>query len=109
MQGKSGPKCGMKFMLCLSRSSESTCPSCKVYDANSARSGFTSNKNNSKDMAGNVIALHLLVDGLQLQPCNPTVVAARDGTSKYHYFTALSALMFGRIFLSSHPGGRQPL
>ncbi|KAJ1304449.1 hypothetical protein OPQ81_005596 [Rhizoctonia solani] len=40
--------------------------------------GFSANKRDSLSGAGNIVALHLLVDGLQLQPCNPTVIAARD-------------------------------
>ncbi|CAE6404243.1 unnamed protein product [Rhizoctonia solani] len=40
--------------------------------------GFSANKRDSLNGAGNIVSLHLLVDGLQLQPCNPTVIAARD-------------------------------
>ncbi|GAB1521442.1 hypothetical protein RhiTH_004537 [Rhizoctonia solani] len=40
--------------------------------------GFSADKRDASSGAGNIIALHLLVDGLQLQPCNPTVLAARD-------------------------------
>ncbi|CEL61020.1 hypothetical protein RSOLAG1IB_04260 [Rhizoctonia solani AG-1 IB] len=40
--------------------------------------GFSADKRDASSGAGNIVALHLLVDGLQLQPCNPTFVAARD-------------------------------
>ncbi|CUA66938.1 hypothetical protein RSOLAG22IIIB_00388 [Rhizoctonia solani] len=40
--------------------------------------GFSADKRDSPSRAGNIVALHLLIDGLQLQPCNPTVIAARD-------------------------------
>ncbi|QRW08190.1 extracellular metalloproteinase MEP [Ceratobasidium sp. AG-Ba] len=40
--------------------------------------GFSSKNNYSDGIAGKLVNLHLLVDGLQLQPYNPTVVAARD-------------------------------
>ncbi|KAG8711675.1 hypothetical protein FRC09_020471 [Ceratobasidium sp. 395] len=50
----------------------------EIYALLIDRYGFSSNKNDSSGTAGNIVALHLLVDGLQLQPCNPTVIAARD-------------------------------
>ena len=28
--------------------------------------------------AGNVVFLHLIIDGMAIQPCNPTFIAARD-------------------------------
>ncbi|KAG8700996.1 hypothetical protein FRC08_004338 [Ceratobasidium sp. 394] len=50
----------------------------EIYALLVGQHGFSLNKNDPSGTAGNIIALHLLVDGLQLQPCNPTVVAARD-------------------------------
>ncbi|KAG9127826.1 hypothetical protein FRC07_008836 [Ceratobasidium sp. 392] len=50
----------------------------EIYALLVDKHGFSSNKNDSNGTGGNIAALHLLVDGLQLQPCNPTVIAARD-------------------------------
>ncbi|KAG8743263.1 hypothetical protein FRC10_012307 [Ceratobasidium sp. 414] len=50
----------------------------EIYAALVGQHGFSLNKNDPSGTTGNIIALHLLVDGLQLQPCNPTVIAARD-------------------------------
>ncbi|KAG9098596.1 hypothetical protein FRC06_006178 [Ceratobasidium sp. 370] len=50
----------------------------EIYALLVGQHGFSLNKNDPTGTAGNIVALHLLVDGLQLQPCNPTVVAARD-------------------------------
>ncbi|KAI8817568.1 Fungalysin metallopeptidase-domain-containing protein [Fimicolochytrium jonesii] len=38
----------------------------------------TSSANKTPKKAGNIIALQLVVDGMKLQPCNPTFVDARD-------------------------------
>ncbi|CAE6404258.1 unnamed protein product [Rhizoctonia solani] len=40
--------------------------------------GFSNNKNDPTGTAGNIVALHLFIDGLKLQPCNPTFISARD-------------------------------
>src|SRR5262245_28298826 len=40
--------------------------------------GFESNFYNSASGAGNIVALQLVMDGLKLQPCNPTFLEARD-------------------------------
>ncbi|CAE7145092.1 unnamed protein product [Rhizoctonia solani] len=40
--------------------------------------GFSDKKNDPTGTAGNIVALHLLIDGLKLQPCNPTFISARD-------------------------------
>ncbi|KAH6565143.1 hypothetical protein BASA61_001027 [Batrachochytrium salamandrivorans] len=45
--------------------------------------GFTSNlKDNVKSGKGNSLFLQLVVDGMKLQPCNPTFVQARDAIIK---------------------------
>ncbi|CUA78552.1 hypothetical protein RSOLAG22IIIB_13215 [Rhizoctonia solani] len=36
-------------------------------------------KTDSSGTKGNVIMLHLMMDGFQLQPCNPTFISAREG------------------------------
>ncbi|KAG8773458.1 hypothetical protein FRC12_002522 [Ceratobasidium sp. 428] len=43
-----------------------------------AKYGFSTNKNDPTGTAGNIVALHLFIDGLKLQPCNPTFRSARD-------------------------------
>src|SRR5262249_37619466 len=40
--------------------------------------GFEPNVYNAQSGAGNIAALQLVMDGLKLQPCNPTFLAARD-------------------------------
>ncbi|CEL54202.1 hypothetical protein RSOLAG1IB_11600 [Rhizoctonia solani AG-1 IB] len=50
----------------------------EIYVALIAKYGFTTNKNDPTLNAGNTIALHLFIDGLKLQPCNPTYISARD-------------------------------
>ncbi|KDN38716.1 hypothetical protein RSAG8_09266, partial [Rhizoctonia solani AG-8 WAC10335] len=40
--------------------------------------GFSDNKNDPSGTAGNIVALRLFIDGLKLQPCNPTFISARD-------------------------------
>ncbi|KAG8689379.1 hypothetical protein FRC11_002881 [Ceratobasidium sp. 423] len=50
----------------------------EIFAALIARHGFSTDKNNASGTAGNIVALHLLVDALQLQPCNPTFIAARN-------------------------------
>ncbi|CAE6448737.1 unnamed protein product [Rhizoctonia solani] len=50
----------------------------EIFAALIAKHGFSADKNNSAGTAGNIVALHLLVDALQLQPCNPTFIAARN-------------------------------
>ncbi|CAE6441585.1 unnamed protein product, partial [Rhizoctonia solani] len=50
----------------------------EIYVALIAKYGFTTNKNDPTLAAGNTIALHLFIDGLKLQPCNPTYISARD-------------------------------
>jgi hypothetical protein len=40
--------------------------------------GFESNFYDSARGAGNIVALQLVMDGLKLQPCNPTFLDARD-------------------------------
>ncbi|CAE6415624.1 hypothetical protein ACGC1H_007169 [Rhizoctonia solani] len=50
----------------------------EIFAALIAKSGFSADKNNAAGTAGNIVALHLLVDALQLQPCNPTFIAARN-------------------------------
>ncbi|QRV79322.1 extracellular metalloproteinase MEP [Ceratobasidium sp. AG-Ba] len=50
----------------------------EIYAGLVAKLGFSADKNNAAGTAGNIVALHLLVDALQLQPCNPTFIAARN-------------------------------
>ncbi|KAF8749231.1 Fungalysin metallopeptidase (M36) [Rhizoctonia solani] len=50
----------------------------EIYVALIAKYGFTTNKNDPMLSAGNTVALHLFIDGLKLQPCNPTFISARD-------------------------------
>ncbi|KDN45325.1 hypothetical protein RSAG8_04912, partial [Rhizoctonia solani AG-8 WAC10335] len=40
--------------------------------------GFTSNLFDPRLTSGNTITLHLMIDGLIAQPCNPTFISARD-------------------------------
>ncbi|RKP05098.1 peptidase M36, partial [Thamnocephalis sphaerospora] len=40
--------------------------------------GFTEDTYSADITKGNTLALKLIVDGLKLQPCNPTFVSARD-------------------------------
>ncbi|KAG6856156.1 hypothetical protein H0H87_007011 [Tephrocybe sp. NHM501043] len=50
-----------------------------VYAALVAERGFSSEALANPDtMEGNVVFMHLFLDALLLQPCNPTFVAARD-------------------------------
>ncbi|CEL56792.1 hypothetical protein RSOLAG1IB_08094 [Rhizoctonia solani AG-1 IB] len=50
----------------------------EIYAAFVAKSGFSTDKKNDSSTAGNVVALHLLIDALAIQPCNPTFISARD-------------------------------
>ncbi|CAE6542920.1 unnamed protein product [Rhizoctonia solani] len=50
----------------------------EIYAALIKKHGFTMEKNNSDSTAGNVLALHLFIDAMKLQPCNPTFISARD-------------------------------
>ncbi len=50
-----------------------------VYAALVNEHGFADDaRTNPASSAGNVVYFHLFVDALQLQPCNPTLVSARD-------------------------------
>ena len=40
--------------------------------------GFEANFYDASSAAGNIVALQLVMDGLKLQPCNPTFLDARD-------------------------------
>ncbi|KAI8818129.1 Fungalysin metallopeptidase-domain-containing protein [Fimicolochytrium jonesii] len=42
------------------------------------KAGFYDDIYNAGLEKGNIVAMHILIDGLALQPCNPTFVAARD-------------------------------
>ncbi|CAE6407528.1 unnamed protein product [Rhizoctonia solani] len=42
------------------------------------KSGFSASRNDPTGTAGNIVALHLFIDSLKLQPCNPTFISARD-------------------------------
>ncbi|CAE6435336.1 unnamed protein product [Rhizoctonia solani] len=50
----------------------------EIFAALIKKHGFSADKNNASGTAGNIVGLHLLVDALQLQPCNPTFIAARN-------------------------------
>ncbi|KAG9097470.1 hypothetical protein FRC07_010788, partial [Ceratobasidium sp. 392] len=50
----------------------------EVYAALINKLGFSTNKNDPTGTAGNIVALHLFIDSLKLQPCNPTFISARD-------------------------------
>ncbi|CEL56171.1 hypothetical protein RSOLAG1IB_11860 [Rhizoctonia solani AG-1 IB] len=50
----------------------------EIYAALIEKHGFTTEKNNPDLTAGNTVALHLYIDGMKLQPCNPTFIAARN-------------------------------
>ncbi|KAH7332997.1 Fungalysin metallopeptidase-domain-containing protein [Rhizoctonia solani] len=50
----------------------------EIYAALIEKHGFTIEKNNHESTAGNVVALHLYIDAMKLQPCNPTFIAARN-------------------------------
>ncbi|KAF8886755.1 Fungalysin metallopeptidase-domain-containing protein, partial [Infundibulicybe gibba] len=50
-----------------------------VYDALVKEHGFSENaKTDASTPEGNVVFLHLFIDALSIQPCNPTFVNARD-------------------------------
>jgi extracellular elastinolytic metalloproteinase len=44
--------------------------------------GFTANWLDAKQNKGNIIAMQLIIQGLKYQPCNPTLVSARDAILK---------------------------
>ncbi|KAI8893741.1 Fungalysin metallopeptidase-domain-containing protein [Globomyces pollinis-pini] len=44
--------------------------------------GFNRNWDNANLKAGNIVALRLMMGGLKLQPCNPTLLQARDAIIK---------------------------
>ncbi|KAG8940108.1 hypothetical protein FRC04_005635 [Tulasnella sp. 424] len=50
----------------------------EVYWALVAKYGFSNDNANPNQTQGNIVFLHLLVDALPLQPCNPTFLAARN-------------------------------
>ncbi|KAF8751455.1 Fungalysin metallopeptidase (M36) [Rhizoctonia solani] len=50
----------------------------EIYASLINKLGFSTNKNESTGTAGNIVALHLFIDSLKLQPCNPTFITARD-------------------------------
>ncbi|KAG8686535.1 hypothetical protein FRC11_008799, partial [Ceratobasidium sp. 423] len=50
----------------------------EIYAALIKKFGFATEKNNPDSTAGNVVALHLFIDAMKLQPCNPTFISARD-------------------------------
>jgi extracellular elastinolytic metalloproteinase len=50
-----------------------------VYAALVADLGFDADaRTNPNGKGGNTVFLHVMMDGLSLQPCNPTFVSARD-------------------------------
>ncbi|KAG8892595.1 hypothetical protein FRC01_014072 [Tulasnella sp. 417] len=50
----------------------------EVYWGLVAARGYSSNKTDPSETAGNIVFLHLLVDALPIQPCNPTFLTARN-------------------------------
>ncbi|KAG8698935.1 hypothetical protein FRC09_006935 [Ceratobasidium sp. 395] len=50
----------------------------EIFSSLISKYGFSTDKHNAAGTAGNIVALHLLIDGLKLQPCNPTFRSARD-------------------------------
>ncbi|KAG8688482.1 hypothetical protein FRC11_005376 [Ceratobasidium sp. 423] len=50
----------------------------EIFAALIKKRGFSADKNDASGTAGNIVGLHLLVDALQIQPCNPTFIAARN-------------------------------
>ncbi|KAG8988534.1 hypothetical protein FRB90_002689 [Tulasnella sp. 427] len=50
----------------------------EVYWALVAARGYSSNKTDPTGTAGNIAFLHLLVDALPIQPCNPTFLTSRN-------------------------------
>ncbi|KAG9119736.1 hypothetical protein FRC07_005084 [Ceratobasidium sp. 392] len=50
----------------------------EIYNSLISKYGFSTNKNDPNGTAGNIVALHLFIDGMKLQPCNPTFRSARD-------------------------------
>ncbi|KAF8608977.1 hypothetical protein BDV93DRAFT_486410 [Ceratobasidium sp. AG-I] len=50
----------------------------EIYAALITKLGFSTIKNDPTGTAGNIVALHLYIDGMKLQPCNPTFISARD-------------------------------
>ena len=49
-----------------------------VYYPLVSQYGFSNNLFNPSQTAGNIVFLHLFMDALSLQPCNPTFLSARD-------------------------------
>ncbi|CAE7145094.1 unnamed protein product [Rhizoctonia solani] len=50
----------------------------EIYAGLIKKSGFSASKNDPTGTAGNIVALHLFIDSLKLQPCNPTFISSRD-------------------------------
>jgi extracellular elastinolytic metalloproteinase len=50
----------------------------EVYSALVGKSGFEKDYFNVNSTAGNVVFMHLFIDALAIQPCNPTFLTARD-------------------------------
>nr|KAJ3421986.1 hypothetical protein HK105_001611 [Polyrhizophydium stewartii] len=50
----------------------------EVYWNLVTKNGFSANLYDAKSTAGNVVALQLVIGGMTNQPCNPTVLQARD-------------------------------
>ncbi|KAL2917400.1 decapping endonuclease targeting mRNA [Polyrhizophydium stewartii] len=46
------------------------------------KKGFSTDLYNAKSTAGNVVALQLVIGGMMNQPCNPTIIQARDAILK---------------------------
>ncbi|KAG8706859.1 hypothetical protein FRC08_000825 [Ceratobasidium sp. 394] len=50
----------------------------EIYAGLINKLGFSANKDDPTCTAGNIVALHLFIDSLKLQPCNPTFISARN-------------------------------
>lgn len=76
------------------------------------RSGFNKDITDVASSGGNIVFLHLLVDALPLQPCNPTFLQARDGTSHLQAVSLYTLKDTNYVCLSAsshHQSRRQPI
>ncbi|KAI3608437.1 putative extracellular elastinolytic metalloproteinase precursor [Moniliophthora roreri] len=74
-----------------------------IYAALVAEHGFsTTARTNPDGSEGNVVFLHLLVDALSLQPCNPTIPAARDAwiQADQNRYGGANACLLWKVFAS---------
>ncbi|KAH6590310.1 hypothetical protein BASA61_005349 [Batrachochytrium salamandrivorans] len=63
----------------------------EVYWNLVAKHRFSTNLYDTKQSAGNVVAMKIIMGGLMIQSCNPTLLGARDAiiaADKLHYKSA---------------------